>query len=243
MKRLFPALLLIGSVAFAEEIPEKEMTPPDIQTVSESFGHLINKNLDSLGMDFDLNLVIKGIQDAIAGKKAPMDENTTVQAITQLQEAQFQVQADDNLAKAEEFLAKNSLRDEIVEVEEGRLQYKLEQEGTGALVEEGFSPTIRYVGKFLDGSTFGESQQDEVINLGETIAGFSKSIVGMKEGEKRTVYIHPEFGYGSTGYLPPNSLLTFEITVVKADTPQEMDESLASAEDESEMGEIASTLE
>ena len=42
----------------------------------------------------------------------------------------------------------------------------------------------------------------------------------MKEGEKRTVYIHPDLAYGTNGYLPPpNSLLTFDIEIIKANAP------------------------
>jgi peptidylprolyl isomerase len=40
----------------------------------------------------------------------------------------------------------------------------------------------------------------------------------MREGEKRTVFIHPELAYGTNGYLPPNSLLTFEVEIVKANS-------------------------
>ena len=40
----------------------------------------------------------------------------------------------------------------------------------------------------------------------------------MKEGEKRVIYIHPDLAYGTYGSLPPNSLLIFEIEVVKANT-------------------------
>ena len=93
-----------------------------------------------------------------------------------------------------------------------------------------FSPVIKYTGTFLDGSVFGASTEEEMITLDETIPGFSKGIVGMREGEKRTLYIHPELGYGSSGYLPPNSLLTFEIEVIKAN---------ANIENEEKEGEIA----
>jgi peptidylprolyl isomerase len=38
----------------------------------------------------------------------------------------------------------------------------------------------------------------------------------MKEGEKRTIYIHPDFAYKMHHNIPPNSLLTFEIEVIQA---------------------------
>jgi len=38
----------------------------------------------------------------------------------------------------------------------------------------------------------------------------------MKEGEKRVVYVHPELAYGTSGFLPPNSLLTFEVGLIQA---------------------------
>ena len=41
------------------------------------------------------------------------------------------------------------------------------------------------------------------IPLDQTIPGFSKGIVGMKEGEKRRLFVHPDLGYGTTGQLPP----------------------------------------
>ena len=109
-----------------------------------------------------------------------------------------------------------------------KLHYHVEKEGTGAEVQAHFAPVIKYTGKFLDGSVFGASTEEEMITLDETIPGFSKGIVGMKEGEKRILYIHPDMGYGASGYLPPNSLLTFEIEVVKANSSVEESESLFS---------------
>ena len=52
------------------------------------------------------------------------------------------------------------------------------------------------------------------------IPGLKSGIIGMKEGEKRTIYIHPDRAYGTQGYLPPNSLLTFEIELIKANAPE-----------------------
>ena len=108
----------------------------------------------------------------------------------------------------------------MVVVEEGKLHYKIEVSGDGAEVQPHFSPLVRYAGKFLDGTTFGSSKEDEMISLDETIPGITKGIVGMKEGEKRTIFIHPELGYGTSGNLPPNSLLAFEVEIIKAQAPQ-----------------------
>jgi peptidylprolyl isomerase len=211
---------------FAEELtvakPQEELKAEevDIAKISEAFGHLIGKNMETLGFSLELKQVIKGLEDAAAGKDSPMTEIECVQAISTVQETIFKQQASENLTKAETFLAKNGKEKGMVSLEEGKLQYKIDKKGSGPLVEDHFSPLIRYTGKFLDGSTFGTSKEDEMISLDETIPGFSKGLLGMKEGEKRTLFIHPDLGYGTHGYLPPNSLLTFEIEVVKANMPK-----------------------
>ncbi|MCB1107177.1 MAG: FKBP-type peptidyl-prolyl cis-trans isomerase [Chlamydiia bacterium] len=203
---------------------KEENEKVDIQKISEAFGHLIGKNLDSLGFEFDMKEVVKGMQDSFAGKDSPMNETECIQAISLVQEEAFQKLAVNNLKEADKFMTQNAKNDGIVELEKNKLQYKVEKAGTGATVEEHFSPMIRYSGKFLDGKVFGASQEDELISLDETIQGFSQGIVGMKEGEKRTIYIHPDLGYGTSGYLPPNSTLVFDIELVKANvTPQQED--------------------
>lgn len=200
----------------------------DLEKVSQAFGHLIGKNLDSLGFEFDMSEVIKGMEDSVAGKESPMNETECVQAISLVQEEAFQKLANKNLEDANSFMAENAKQEGIITLEKDKLQYKVEKSGEGAVVEDHFSPMIRYSGKFLDGKVFGASQEDELISLDETISGFSHGIVGMKEGEKRTIYIHPELGYGTSGYLPPNSLLVFEIEVVKANATPEQEDSFTS---------------
>lgn len=231
------AFSLIFSAGYAEENVQvdnqkEEGGKIDIQKVSQAFGHLISKNLDSLGFEFDMNDVIKGMEDSFAGKESPMNETECVQAISLVQEEAFQKLASQNLEEANDFMAKNAKDEGVVILEKDKLQYKLEKTGEGAVVEEHFSPMIRYTGKFLDGKVFGSSQEDELLSLDETIPGFTKGIVGMKEGEKRTIFIHPDLGYGTSGYLPPNSTLVFEIEVVKANASPEQEDSFTSVSKE-----------
>jgi len=132
----------------------------------------------------------------------------------------FGTLAQENLDDAEAFLKENSSVEGMISLEEGKLQYRVEQVGEGAIVEGYFSPIIHCSGRLLDGKVFVSYQEDQIFPLKETIPGFEKGITGMKEGEKRTLFIHPELGHGLRDFgcgIPPNSLLIFEIEVVKAD--------------------------
>lgn len=217
---ILTALLLVGSSCSCDEkenkSAQKEQQQIDIAKISESFGHVIGKNLSSLEIALDPALLAKGIQDYHSGKTAPLTEEECIESLSVLQEQVQKKRADDNLVASSTFLAENQKKPGVISLEEGKLQYKVETIGTGETVPEHATPLIRYTGKHLDGSVFGASQEDDKISLDEVIPGFAKGIVGMKEGEKRTIFIHPDLGYGTSNFFPPNSLLTFEVEVVKA---------------------------
>ncbi|MFZ4772396.1 MAG: FKBP-type peptidyl-prolyl cis-trans isomerase [Chlamydiia bacterium] len=189
--------------------------------ISEALGHLISKNLSTLGSNFNMDRLIKGLKDATAGLPNPLSEEQTVEAIQKYQEKAFQKLANDNLRKAQEFLDFNAKNTNVISLESGKIQYVTLEKGEGASIEPHANPLIKYQARFLDGQVFGESKVGETISLDDTIPGFSKALIGMKEGEKRTIYIHPDLGYSGNGMLPPNSLLTFDVEVVKADVPEE----------------------
>ena len=221
----FLSLFAVSSL-FAEEKPAPQNNaaqpaaqPVEIARISEAFGHVIGKNLENIGVQFDMTQVVKGLQDAVAGKESPMTEVECIQAIASVQEKVFKDQCSENLKKAEKFLSDNKKSDGIVTLEEGKVQYRINEKGGGAEIESHFSPVIRYTGKYLDGSVFGASKEEETISLDEIIPGLKAGLLGMREGEKRTVYIHPDMAYGTNGYLPPNSLLTFDVEIVKANAP------------------------
>lgn len=189
----------------------------DIAKISEAMGHLIGKNLETLGLELDLEAIVKGLQDASKGKHSPMNEEECVQAIAILQEENFSVLAEKNREEADDFLTANKKKSGVVCLENGKLQYEILKEGSGQTVESYNSPIVRYTATYLDGEVFGAADEDELVSLDETIAGFSKGVVGMKEGEVRKLYLHPDLGYGKQGHLSPNALIIFEVELVKAD--------------------------
>jgi FKBP-type peptidyl-prolyl cis-trans isomerase 2 len=69
-------------------------------------------------------------------------------------------------------------------------------------VENGKNVIVHYTGKFEDGSVFdtslteGREPINTVLGQGNLIKGFEIGLVGMEEGEKKTIEVTPEDGYG-----------------------------------------------
>lgn len=200
----------------------------DMTKISEAFGNFIGRNLKSNGIEFNLEGIIKGMRDGAAGKPAPLSEQEYEKMMTKLQEKAFTSMAESNLKAANEFMEKNARAEGIVEIIPGKLQFLILEKGNGPAIPDHGSPLINYTGKYIDGTVFGSSEDAGgpiTVPLDQTIPGFSKGIAGMKEGEKRRLFVHPEFGYGRSGHLSPNSLLIFDIEAVKAVSPEKTDES------------------
>lgn len=213
--------------------PPAGFSQEEINKLSEAFGHFIGRNLNNPGVHFDLESIIRGIRNGYAGSPAPMSEQEYEKMMTRLQEQAFQQLSQENLKAANAFLEKNKNAGGIIEIEPGKLQYLILQKGTGSEVKPNGTPQINYVGKYIDGTVFGNSEEvggPITIPLGQTIKGFSQGIANMKEGEKRRLFIHPDLGYGTTGQLPPNALLIFDIEVVKAETPNTQSHPLSGLE-------------
>lgn len=196
-------------------------TQIDMEKLSEAFGNFIGRNLQSPGLKFNIESLIKGIREGAAGKPSPLTEKEYEEMMAAVQERAFKEMSETNLKSANEFMSKNNNEAGVKEIVPGQLQYSVLKEGTGPDVTAHASPKIHYTGKYQDGTVFGTSEEmggPITIPLDQTIPGFSKGIVGMKEGEKRRLFVHPDLGYGTTGQLPPNELLIFDIEVVKADS-------------------------
>lgn len=203
-------LLLLGSALLAEQAP-------DMAQISEAFGHLIYRNFTLLDVPFDIAKIAQGIQDAAAGKKAEITEAACIEAIHAEQEKKLKFASQNNLKKAEAFLANNAENADIVSIAGGKVQYKILTQGNGATVKEHSSPLLRF-SITSDGSEILPPNREETVSLDEAIDGLKAGLIGMKEGEKRLLYIHPNLAFGEKGLSTfyPNALITFEVEVLKA---------------------------
>lgn len=193
----------------------------DMRKISVTMGHYIVDNLNQQNLSLDIESFIKGIEEAKAGQEPPLTKKEFMELLASYRKKAFDLKSSENLKIAEDFLEGNSKDPQVIIVENGKLQYKILENGNGKAVDEDGTPLIHYEGKFIDGKVFDSTEKRGKpieLSLKSTIPGFKKGMAGMKEGEKRRLFIHPDLGYGSRGRLPPNSLLIFDIEVVEAET-------------------------
>lgn len=223
---LSAALALSFGGLYGEADSSKEFSSEEVKKVSEAYGHFVGKNLNPPGFKFDLDSFLQGVRNGVDGKPSVMTEQEFESTIAKIQEQSVAKQAQENLEKANAFMEKNGKESGIVVLEPNKLQYQILTPGTGDAVVEGGTPLVNYTLKFIDGTVFASTEElggAIPIPLTQVFPGFSKGVPGMKEGEKRRLFVHPDLAYGTNGPLPPNSLLIFDIEVVKAQAPKDAD--------------------
>ena len=101
------------------------------------------------------------------------------------------------------------------------LRYIVNREGSGdASPKYGDKVTVHYQGTLLNGKIFDSSiarNEPATFRVGQVIEGWNEALQTMKKGEKRTLIIPPELGYGEYGYpgiIPPDSYLVFEVELL-----------------------------
>jgi peptidylprolyl isomerase len=114
-----------------------------------------------------------------------------------------------------------SIKGEKMITTKSGLQYVITHETDGKIAKKGDKVIVHYTGKLTNGEVFDSSVtrgQPFSFNLGEgeVIKGWDEGFSLIKIGEKATLRIPPELGYGSraNGAIPANSTLIFEVELL-----------------------------
>eukprot|EP00940_MAST-03C_sp_MAST-3C-sp2_P001217 g1217.t1 len=108
------------------------------------------------------------------------------------------------------------------------------KEGDGkTFPKKGDRLTMHYTGTLTDGTKF-DSSVDRgtpfsfVIGVGQVIRGWDEGVMQMSLGEKATLKISSDYGYGARGaggVIPPNADLNFEVELLKIQSGAESESS------------------
>lgn len=198
-------------------------------TKLDSVSYLVGMNIGaSISKDFsevNINMMIKGLQDALA-KATPMcadPGNSILSGYFQQKQqvAQAAEEANNQAYKkiGEEFMAKNATK-KGVKVTASGLQYEVLTEGKGEHPTATSKVKVHYHGTTPEGVVFDSSvDRGEPITFGldQVIKGWTEGVQLMKVGSKYRFYIPQELAYGPSSpsptikaYMP----LIFEVELI-----------------------------
>jgi len=194
--------------------------------ISYVIGVDIGRNLQKGSIDFDPDILAKGIKDALSGGKPLLTEQeireTTAVFQKELMAKQEEVAkklGEKNKKEGEAFLAENKKKEGVKTLPSG-LQYKVIKEGTGKKPKIPDTVTTHYRGTLIDGIEFDSSYRrgkPASFPVNGVIPGWTEALQLMGEGAKWQLFIPPNLAYGERGAgrdIGPDATLIFEIELI-----------------------------
>ncbi len=195
----------------------------DIQKASYSIGREIGTNFEPNKEFFDLDAVMRGLEDALAGAEMAIDADSLVaarqrvgQAVQEASMAAQQKAMEENAAEGEAFLAENAAKEGMMITDSG-LQYEILTQGDGPTPTAESRVKVHYRGTLLDGTEFDSSyERGEPTDFGMNgvIPGFGEGLQLMPVGSHYRFFIPANIAYGmqaAGSIIGPNSTLIFEV--------------------------------
>jgi FKBP-type peptidyl-prolyl cis-trans isomerase len=181
---------------------------------SYAIGLDMGKSFGATKVAIDLESLVAGFRDGLAGKDPQYPAEVCSQALQQLGKEQMKAMQE----KDKSYLVTNAKAQGVQTTPSG-LQYKVLKQGTGATPTKADTVTVHYRGKLVNGQVFDESYGGEPASfgVGQVIPGWTEALQLMKVGDKFEVVIPAELGYGARGagdVIPPNSTLIFEVELL-----------------------------
>jgi FKBP-type peptidyl-prolyl cis-trans isomerase FkpA len=184
---------------------------------SYAIGLDMGKSFGATKIAIDLDNLIAGFRDGLAGKDPQYPAEVCTQALQRLGQEQMKAMQE----KDKQYLVTNAKAQGVQTTASG-LQYKVisKGKGEGAAPTKADTVTVHYRGKLINGDVFDESYsrgEPTTFPLGGVIPGWTEGLQLMKVGDKYEFVIPAELGYGARGagdVIPPNATLIFEVELL-----------------------------
>ena len=218
----------------------KTSTTPSLALQKDKFSYALGMNvgtnlganLKKQGMTVNVDLIARGLKDALAGGKTLITEDEA-RAVLMAVQAEFQQQqrertkqlGEANKAEGAPFLAANKAKDGVVTLPSG-LQYKILTPGTGPKPAATDTVTVNYRGTLINGTEFDSSYkrgQPATFGVTGVIKGWTEALQLMPTGSKWQLVIPADLAYGEHGAgddIAPNATLIFEVELLSIKAPE-----------------------
>ena len=201
---------------------KKEVYNPQTAEMGANIGRAIREQepeglLGISGLETNYDLIKQGFINGLYNYTEQMDMQSAQQFVeTTISRLRY----NSTKEAGEQFLAENSLREEV-QVTESGLQYEVLVEGKGPKPTAEQTVKVHYEGTLIDGTIFDSSyQRGEPIEfpLNGVIKGWTEGLQLMSVGSKYKLYIPYQLGYGERGAggsIPPYSALIFTVELLE----------------------------
>jgi FKBP-type peptidyl-prolyl cis-trans isomerase FklB len=203
--------------------------------VSYAIGMNVGTNLHRQAVEVDPNILLHGLEDAMAGGKTLLSEDEARATLTELQndirkkqQEKMQQAGEANKKEGDAFLATNKAKEGVVALPSG-LQYKVLSAGTGPKPTASDSVVCNYRGTLIDGKEFDSSYkrgQPATFPVGGVIKGWTEALQLMPVGSKWQLFVPSELAYGERGTggdIGPNAVLIFEVELLSIQSKDKAD--------------------
>jgi FKBP-type peptidyl-prolyl cis-trans isomerase FklB len=195
--------------------PKMAFTPmPDKDKLSYAIGMNIGNGIKTAGISINVDTVATAIRDVLSSNTTRLTEEQYKETLSQLNRAMASKRQAD-AEKGQQFLAENQKAEGVKTLPSG-VEYKILQEGTGAMPKENDTVTVSYRGTLMDGSEFDHNDTFSTPVNGRIIRGWKDVLPLMKQGSKWKIFIPASMGYGPRGMPPkigPNAVLIFDLAL------------------------------
>jgi len=219
------AAVMTAAAAAAQSAPAQDAPALATQKDKRSYalGVDIGVTLAQQTLDVDSGLLVRGLEDALTGKKTLLSQDEihalVVELHTEMQQKQIaaaQQRAERNKKDGEAFLAANQAKEGVVTLPSG-LQYKVLKAGEGPRPTIADTVVCNYRGTLVDGTEFDSSyKRNEPLSIpvGRVIKGWTEALQLMPVGSKWQLVVPANLAYGERGPGGPNSTLIFEVELL-----------------------------
>lgn len=236
-KNIFILLLSVFVVlplcAQKQKKTKGKITPIEMKTFDDSISYAlgmdIGNNIQKMGIKLNADIIAQAIKDSGDSTKVrikPAANQALLARFGQKMQEQQAKKAEsaktENKAKGEAFLAENKKKSGVITMPSG-LQYKVITKGTGSVSPQATDQVVvHYKGTLINGKTFDSSyDRGEPLTLpaNGVIQGWQEALQMMKVGDKWTLYIPYNLGYGEMGAgggeIGPYETLIFDVELLE----------------------------
>lgn len=194
----------------------------DKAKLSYAIGQNVAQNIKAQNIELDPKVVGYAVTAGLKGEKPEVsqeEQQRVIQGLQQAAQQRAQVDADKNKTLSSEFLTKNKEKSSVKTTSSG-LQYEVLKEGKGKKPTLKDKVQVHYTGTLISGQKFDSSHdrgQPAEFPVNGIIKGWQEALQMMPEGSVFRLFIPPDLGYGPQPQpgIPPNSVLVFDVELIK----------------------------